>query len=194
MLSQEDLDKLLEEETSDTETEDMEDAEDASAHAKQDQKEQADTDADGLDWEAAFAEAAAGGDEAAAKAVSEGSADAAASNPPPPPGQASTPSFNEFTSRTGESSSSDGKPDLNFVLSLPLDLSVELGRSKIQIKELLKLSQGSVIELNKMAGEPAEIFVNQKLMAKGEVVVVHEKFGIKLTEIISPADRVKSLG
>ena len=71
---------------------------------------------------------------------------------------------------------------------------MELGRKKIQIKDLLKLGQGSVVELNKMAGEPAEIYVNHKLMAKGEVVVVNEKFGVKLSEIISPADRVKSLG
>ena len=64
----------------------------------------------------------------------------------------------------------------------------------MKIKELLQLGQGSIVELNKMAGEPADIYVNRKLMAKGEVVVVNEKFGIKLTEIISPQERVRSLG
>ena len=84
--------------------------------------------------------------------------------------------------------------NLNFILDIPLEISVELGRARMMISELLQLGQGSVIELNKLAGEPLEIFVNQKLIARGEVVVVNEKFGIKMTDIISPTERVKQLG
>jgi flagellar motor switch protein FliN/FliY len=83
--------------------------------------------------------------------------------------------------------------NLNFILDIPLEISVELGRARMMISELLQLGQGSVIELNKLAGEPLEIFVNQKLIARGEVVVVNEKFGIKMTDIISPTERVKQL-
>lgn len=85
-------------------------------------------------------------------------------------------------------------PRLEFLLDIPLEVSVELGRSRILLGELLQLGQGSVIELNKLAGEPLEIFINQKLVAKGEAVVVNEKFGVKLTDIISPIERVKQLG
>jgi len=85
-------------------------------------------------------------------------------------------------------------PNLNFILDIPLEVSVELGRAKILISDLLQLGQGSVIELTKLAGEPLEILVNQKLVARGEVVVINEKFGIRLTDIISPVERVKQLG
>lgn len=84
--------------------------------------------------------------------------------------------------------------NLHFILDIPLEVSVELGRTRITIHELLQLGQGSVIELNKLAGEPLEILVNQKLVARGEVVVVNEKFGIRLTDIISPDERVRQLG
>jgi len=90
--------------------------------------------------------------------------------------------------------SSKEVPNLDFVLDLPLEVSVELGRARMLISELLQLGQGSIIELNKLAGEPVEIFVNQKLIARGEVVVVNEKFGIKMTDILSPTERVKQLG
>lgn len=85
-------------------------------------------------------------------------------------------------------------PNLDFILDIPLEISVELGRARMLISELLQLGQGSVIELNKLAGEPLEIFVNQRLIARGEVVVVNDKFGIKMTDIISPMERVKQLG
>ena len=84
--------------------------------------------------------------------------------------------------------------NLDFILDIPLEVSVELGRAKMLISDLLQLGQGSVIELTKLAGEPMEILVNQKLVARGEVVVVNEKFGVRLTDIISPAERVKQLG
>jgi flagellar motor switch protein FliN/FliY len=85
-------------------------------------------------------------------------------------------------------------PNLDFILDIPLEVSVELGRTKIPISDLLQLGQGSVIELAKLAGEPLEILVNQKLVARGEVVVINDKFGVRLTDIISPAERVQQLG
>ncbi len=83
--------------------------------------------------------------------------------------------------------------DMDFLLDIPLEISVELGRTKMLINELLHLGQGSVIELSKLAGETLEIFANQKLVARGEVVVVNEKYGIRLSEIISPSERIKRL-
>jgi flagellar motor switch protein FliN/FliY len=84
--------------------------------------------------------------------------------------------------------------ELDFILDLPLEVSVEIGRTKMLIKDLLKLTQGSIIELERIAGEPVDIYVNGKLMAKGEVVVVNDRFGVRVTEIISAQDRVKKLG
>lgn len=83
--------------------------------------------------------------------------------------------------------------NLDFILDIPLKVTVELGRTEVIIKDLLQLGQGSVLELDKLAGEPLEILVNGKLVAKGEVVVVNEKFGIRLTDIISPIERIETL-
>ena len=83
--------------------------------------------------------------------------------------------------------------NLDFLLDIPLEITIELGRTKILINELLKLGQGSVIELEKIAGETMDIFANQKLIAKGEVVVINEKYGVRLTEIISPVERIARL-
>lgn len=83
--------------------------------------------------------------------------------------------------------------DIKFILDVPLVITVELGRTKMLIKDLLKLSHGSVVELNKVAGEPIEILVNDKLIAKGEVVVINEKFGVRLTDILSPTERIEQL-
>ncbi|MGZ3775926.1 MAG: flagellar motor switch protein FliN [Pseudobdellovibrionaceae bacterium] len=83
--------------------------------------------------------------------------------------------------------------NLSLILDIPLKVSVELGRTKMPVSELLNLTQGSVIELNKLAGEPMEVYVNDKLIARGEAVVVNEKFGVRLTDIISPAERVEQL-
>ncbi len=82
---------------------------------------------------------------------------------------------------------------LDLILDIPLTVTVELGRSKMLINDLLQLGQGSVIELTKLVGDPLEILVNQKLVARGEVVVVNEKFGVRLTDIVSPMERVQSL-
>ncbi len=106
-----------------------------------------------------------------------------------PVAEVTIPQFEEMpkTGPTGE------KVDLSFILDIPLTVNVELGRNRMLIGELLQLGQGSVIELTKMAGEPMDVFVNNRLMARGEVVVVNEKFGVRLTDIISPAERVNRL-
>jgi flagellar motor switch protein FliN/FliY len=83
--------------------------------------------------------------------------------------------------------------NLDLILDIPLRVTVELGRTKMLVSDLLNLGQGSVIELSKLAGEPMEVLVNDKLVARGEAVVVNEKFGVRLTDIISPAERVEQL-
>lgn len=83
--------------------------------------------------------------------------------------------------------------NLDVVLDIPVSISMEIGRTKISIRNLLQLNQGSVVELDRLAGEPMDVLVNGTLIARGEVVVVNEKFGIRLTDIISPAERVKKL-
>lgn len=83
--------------------------------------------------------------------------------------------------------------NLQLILDIPLRVTVELGRTKMPVNELLNLGQGSVIELSKLAGEPMEVLVNDKLIARGEAVVVNEKFGVRLTDIISTKERVEQL-
>ena len=93
--------------------------------------------------------------------------------------------------------SSEGNEEshsLDLILDIPLKVSVELGRTKILVQDLLKLHKGSVIELSKIAGEPLEVLVNDKVVANGEVIVVNEKFGIRLTDIVSHAQRIRQLG
>lgn len=93
-----------------------------------------------------------------------------------------------------KSAADDNKDrNLQLILDIPLRVTVELGRTKMPVNELLNLGQGSVIELNKLAGEPMEVFVNDKLIARGEAVVVNEKFGVRLTDIISTKERVEQL-
>lgn len=82
---------------------------------------------------------------------------------------------------------------LEFIMDVTLQVTVEVGRTRLTIQDLLQLGQGSVIELSKLAGEPLDVFVNNKQVARGEAVIVNEKFGIRLTDIISPEDRVGSL-
>ena len=83
--------------------------------------------------------------------------------------------------------------NLDLILDIPLKVTVELGRTKMPVSDLLNLTQGSVIELMKLAGEPMEVLVNDKLIARGEAVVVNEKFGVRLTDIISPSERIEHL-
>jgi len=86
-----------------------------------------------------------------------------------------------------------GEMNLDVVLDLPVTLSLEVGRSRISIRNLLQLTQGSVVELDRAAGEPLDVYVNGTLVAHGEIVVVNDKFGIRLTDVISPAERIRKL-
>ncbi len=83
--------------------------------------------------------------------------------------------------------------NLEFILDVPVTLSMEVGRTRVPIRNLLQLNQGSVVELDREAGEPLDVYVNGTLIAHGEVVVVNEKFGIRLTDVISPAERIRKL-
>ncbi len=98
--------------------------------------------------------------------------------------------FQDFSSPAVKSGTHN---DIDFILDIPVQLTVELGRTKIAIKNLLQLAQGSVVELDGMAGEPMDVLVNGCLIAQGEVVVVNDKFGIRLTDIISPSERIRKL-
>lgn len=126
------------------------------------------------DWGAAMAE----------QAVAE--TEAAALQPQP----ASPTIFKEFSSKGMKGETHN---DIDFILDIPVQLTVELGRTKIAIKNLLQLAQGSVVELDGLAGEPMDVLVNGCLIAQGEVVVVNDKFGIRLTDIITPAERIRKL-
>lgn len=90
--------------------------------------------------------------------------------------------------------SSENSPNMDVILDIPVTLSMEVGSTNISIRNLLQLNQGSVIELDRLAGEPLDVLVNGTLIAHGEVVVVNEKFGIRLTDVISPTERIKKLG
>tara|TARA_R110002073_G_scaffold326840_2_gene507009 strand:+ start:1679 stop:2227 length:549 start_codon:yes stop_codon:yes gene_type:complete len=103
---------------------------------------------------------------------------------------ASTTVFEEF-SKDGVLSNT--RNDIDMILDIPVQLTVELGRTKITIKNLLQLAQGSVVELDGLAGEPMDVLVNGCLIAQGEVVVVNEKFGIRLTDVITPSERIRKL-
>ena len=107
----------------------------------------------------------------------------------PPVDQVSPAPFANF-SPTGVSTAGN---DINMILDIPVQLTVELGRTRIPIKNILQLAQGSVVELEAMAGEPMDVLVNGYLIAQGEVVVVNEKFGIRLTDIVTPSERMRRL-
>jgi flagellar motor switch protein FliN/FliY len=126
------------------------------------------------DWGAAIAEQAAA--EAAALASQQQAASSAV--------------FKDFSNK---GSRPDTPNDIDFILDIPVQLTVELGRTKIAIKNLLQLAQGSVVELDGLAGEPMDVLVNGCLIAQGEVVVVNDKFGIRLTDIITPSERIRKL-
>jgi flagellar motor switch protein FliN/FliY len=98
-----------------------------------------------------------------------------------------------FRDFAGGGSRPETHNDIDFILDIPVQLTVELGRTKIAIKNLLQLAQGSVVELDGLAGEPMDVLVNGCLIAQGEVVVVNDKFGIRLTDIITPSERIKKL-
>ena len=127
------------------------------------------------DWAAAMAEQ---GSEPGAGAVGDNKVQVAA-----------PPIFEQFA----PGAVSGAHNDIELILDIPVQLTVELGRTKIAIKNLLQLAQGSVVELNGLAGEPMDVLVNGCLIAQGEVVVVNDKFGIRLTDIITPSERIRKL-
>ena len=136
-------------------------------------------DQDGLDdWGAAIAEQAA-----AEAAALERQQQAAAAAP-------AAAVFKDFSNKGTRTETPN---DIDFILDIPVQLTVELGRTKIAIKNLLQLAQGSVVELDGLAGEPMDVLVNGCLIAQGEVVVVNDKFGIRLTDIITPSERIRKL-
>ena len=136
------------------------------------------------DWGAAMAEQTSA--ETATSADDWAAAVAEQETPPP----ASKPlAFEKF----GEGNTGAGTNDLDMILDIPVQLTVELGRTKMPIKNLLQLAQGSVVELSGMAGEPLDVMINGFLIAQGEVVVVNDKLGIRVTDIITPSERLRRL-
>lgn len=121
---------------------------------------------------------------AAAMAEAEGSSNTGA--------EVSQLELDEFIDKPGPVANSHS-PDLDVILDIPVTISMEVGSTAITIRNLLQLSQGSVIELDRLAGEPLDVLVNGTLIAHGEVVVVNEKFGIRMTDVISPSERIKRL-
>ena len=109
------------------------------------------------------------------------------------PGTAPAAASPDGASSTAAASAGAGDVNLDVILDVPVTLSMEVGRTRIPIRNLLQLNQGSVVELERTAGEPMDVFVNGTLIAHGEVVVVNEKFGIRLTDVISPAERIRKL-
>ncbi len=141
------------------------------------------------DWAAALAEQettdAGGGDDWAAALAEQAKSEAAAPAAKP----AQMPVFESGGAMAGQPAANN----LDMILDIPVNLTVELGRTKIAIRNLLQLAQGSVVELDGLAGEPMDVLVNGCLIAQGEVVVVNDKFGIRLTDIITPAERIRKL-
>ncbi|HSJ80599.1 MAG TPA: flagellar motor switch protein FliN [Thiobacillus sp.] len=109
------------------------------------------------------------------------------------PSVAATPAAPDIFKELSGTTSGGLAKDIDFILDIPVLLTVELGRTKITIKNLLQLAQGSVVELDGLAGEPMDVLVNGCLIAQGEVVVVNDKFGVRLTDIITPAERIRKL-
>jgi len=152
------------------------------------------TQADGLkpqdDWAAAMAEQTASTPPAAATPAPSAPAAAAAAPAAAAPA-AQSASQSVFKPLAGATSGSGN--DIDLIMDVPVQLTVELGRTRLTIKNLLQLGQGSVVELDGLAGEPMDIFVNGYLIAQGEVVVVEDKYGIRLTDIITPSERINRL-
>ncbi len=104
-----------------------------------------------------------------------------------------TDNLESVTEESIDEGNKQSERSIDFLLDVPVEISVELGRTRMVINELLQLGQGSVIELGKLAGESLDIRINNKLIARGEVVVINEKFGVRLTDIISPIERIEKL-
>ncbi len=101
---------------------------------------------------------------------------------------------NQEPNEVQESPAVSENKELGFLLDIPLQVSVEIGRSRILIKDLLQMQEGSIIELDKLSGEPLDLYVNDRLIARGEAVLVKDKYGIRLTDVVSPSERIENLG
>lgn len=182
-------------------------------------KEQDDASSDEIDWAAALAEQAAGthqsnqaeglaeaaddwaaalAEQTAAEAARQveapaAASEAAATQQAAPTVQASATSAADALFKPLIDSPNDAQADIDMIMDIPVQLTVELGRTRLTIRNILQLGQGSVVELDGLAGEPMDIFVNGYLIAQGEVVVVDEQYGIRVTDIITPADRINRL-
>jgi len=99
----------------------------------------------------------------------------------------------EIEGKTEQTNALQDRKNLDFIRDIPLQLTVELGRTKVLVKDLLELNQGAVVELGKLAGELLDVYVNSKLVARGEAVVINEKFGVRLVDIVSPTERVEKI-
>ena len=121
--------------------------------------------------------------------------EAGKTSPPPADKKPETVAFNSLSDKGAVRESDLKREDINLdvILDVPVTISMEIGRTRINIRNLLQLTQGSVVELDRLAGEPMDVLVNGTLIAHGEVVVVNDKFGIRLTDVLSPAERVKKL-
>jgi len=132
------------------------------------------------EWAAALAESKPGGNEVASEVAG--------------PAETVAPaSFTQFSNSVNVAPPAGAVNDINMILDIPVQLTVELGRTRIPIKHILQLAQGSVVELETLAGEPMDVLVNGYLIAQGEVVVVNDKFGIRLTDIVTPSERLRRL-
>lgn len=101
--------------------------------------------------------------------------------------------MSEITAQEHNVEAEQDMQKLKFILDIPLQLTVELGRTSMLVKDVLQLNQGAVVELSKLAGEPLDVFINSKLVARGEAVVVNEKFGVRLVDVVSPNERVEKV-
>jgi flagellar motor switch protein FliN len=154
--------------------------------AEQDTPVMSEEDRMAAEWEAALTEAKPG------ESAAPGAAREVASQVTSAAESVSPAAFANFAAAT---TNGNGAPvnDLNMILDIPVQLTVELGRTRIPIKHILQLAQGSVVELETLAGEPMDVLVNGFLIAQGEVVVVNDKFGIRLTDIVTPSERIRRL-
>lgn len=103
------------------------------------------------------------------------------------------PSFLDLEQKPSDGPSASTPGNMNLLLDVPLRVAVHLGSTKMLVKDLLRLGQGSVVELNKIAGDPMDIFIGEKMIARGEIVVVNDMFGVRITDIISPVERIETL-
>ncbi|MFW9616471.1 flagellar motor switch protein FliN [Aquabacterium sp.] len=142
----------------------------------------AEQDAMAAEWEAALAQ------QSSSSSASSGGSSAASEVSDPAP-QMTPAAFANFSPTPAAAAGND----INMILDIPVQLTVELGRTRIPIKNILQLAQGSVVELDALAGEPMDVLVNGFLIAQGEVVVVNDKFGIRLTDIVTPSERMRRL-